>query len=105
MIKTILAESNGSAGAETIADTSIQRGMALSRYRAGRLMKACQLTSCKRPKYAYPKAKQKHIAMPNHLNRGCDVNVSDQVWCGNVIYIWVVKRWTYLAVVMDFICT
>ena len=101
MIKSIFAESNGSAGARTIAEISTQRGMKLSRYRAGRLMKACQLTSCQQPKHAYRKAKQEHIAIPNHLDRQFNVSVPDQVWCGDVTYIWVGKRWAYLAIVMD----
>ena len=46
LVKTIFSESNGSVGARTIADIATQRGTALSRYRAGRLMKACQLHSC-----------------------------------------------------------
>lgn len=51
MVKTIFAESNGSAGARTISDIATQRGTPLSRYRVGRLMKACQLHSCQQPKH------------------------------------------------------
>ena len=101
MVKSIFAESNGSAGARTIAEISTQRGISLSRYRASRLMKACQLTSCQQPKHAYKKAKKEHVAIPNHLDRNFNVNAPDQVWCGDVTYIWVGKRWAYLAIVMD----
>jgi len=101
LVKTIFSESNGSAGARTIADIATQRGTALSRYRAGRLMKACQLHSCQQPKHRYKKAKQEHVAIPNHLNREFDVIEPNKVWCGDVTYIWVGKRWAYLAIVMD----
>jgi putative transposase len=46
MVKLIHSESNGSAGARTIASISTQRGLPLSRYRSGRMMKALNLTSC-----------------------------------------------------------
>jgi len=100
-VKAIFNESNGSAGARTIASIATDRGMALSRYRAGRLMKQCQLESCQQPKHAYKKAKQEHIEIPNHLDRQFDVTEPNQVWCGDVTYIWTGKRWSYLAIVMD----
>lgn len=53
LVKTIFAESNGSAGARTISDIATQRGSPLSRYRAGRLMKACQLHSCQQQRHRY----------------------------------------------------
>jgi putative transposase len=101
MVKTIHHESNGSAGARTIAHIATERGIALSRYRAGRLMKQCHLVSCQPPKHAYKKANQEHITTPNHLNREFNVTVPNQVWCGDVTYIWTGKRWAYLAIVLD----
>lgn len=101
LIKSIFAESNGSAGARSIATIATDRGTPLSRYRAGRLMKQCQLNSRQQPKHAYKKATQEHIAVPNHLDRKFDVSAPNQVWCGDVTYIWTGKRWAYLAIVMD----
>ena len=49
LVKSIFKESHGSAGARTIASIATDRGHALSRYRAGRLMKACGLHSCNNP--------------------------------------------------------
>jgi len=45
-VTSIFRESNGSAGARTIAGVATDRGIRLSRYRAGRLMKQCHLVSC-----------------------------------------------------------
>jgi len=101
MVKTIFTESQGSAGARTIARIATDRGLALSRYRAGRMMKLCALTSCQRPTHAYKKATQAHLEIPNHLNRQFNVNTPNQVWCGDVTYIWSGTRWAYLAMVMD----
>jgi len=100
-VKEIFHESKDSAGARTIAEISTTRGFELSRYRATNLMKVCGLKSCQQPKHAYKKAEQEHIAIPNHLNREFDVLSPDKVWCGDVTYIWVGKRWAYLAIVMD----
>ena len=101
MVKSIFNESNGSAGARTVAQIATSRGTELSRYRARRIMKQCQLESCQQPKHAYKKAKQEHLQIPNHLNREFNVTAPDEVWCGDVTYIWVGKRWAYLAIVMD----
>jgi putative transposase len=101
LVKRIFEESNGSAGARTIASIATGRDHPLSRYRAGRLMKACQLVSCQQPKHSYKPAKQEHVAISNHLDRKFDVTQPNQVWCGDVTYIWTGKRWSYLAVVMD----
>ncbi len=101
MVKSIFNESNGSAGARTIASIATDRDMPLSRYRARGLMKKCGLESCQQPKHAYKKAEQSHIEIPNHLDRQFDVTAPNQVWCGDVTYIWTGKRWAYLAIVMD----
>jgi len=101
LVKSIFNESNGSAGARTIAGIATDRGMPLSRYRASGLMKKCGLESCQQPKHAYKKAEQPHIEIPNHLARQFDVTAPNQVWCGDVTYIWTGKRWAYLAIVMD----
>ncbi len=39
--------------------------------------------------------------IPNHLERQFAVTEPNQVWCGDVTYIWTGKRWAYLAVVLD----
>lgn len=101
MVKTIFKESNGSAGARTIATIATTRGKDLSRYRAGRLMKQCNLQSCQQPKHFYKHAERENVEIPNELNREFNVVAPDQVWCGDVTYIWTGARWAYLAIVLD----
>tara|TARA_R110001583_G_scaffold130638_1_gene282331 strand:- start:19 stop:375 length:357 start_codon:yes stop_codon:yes gene_type:complete len=79
-------ESNGSAGARTVAEALSQRGMALSRYRAVRLMKELELVSFQLPKHAYKKAAKEHVEIPNLLDRQFAVTEPDLVWCGDVTY-------------------
>ncbi|MBV7597194.1 IS3 family transposase [Aeromonas sp. sia0103] len=93
--------SRGSAGARTIADMVSQRGVLLSRYRAGKLMKALELVSSQPPAHKYQRAQQEHVSIPNRLARQFAVTSPNQVWCGYVTYIWSGQRWGYLAVVMD----
>ena len=64
-------------------------------------MKACGLHSCQQPKHAYKRATHEHVAIPNYLKRQFNVTQPNQIWCGDVTYIWTGKRWSYLAIVMD----
>ena len=82
------AASNGSAGARTIADIVTNQGMNLSRYRATKLMKTLGLVSCQVPKHRYRKSSQEHIEVPNHLSRQFAVTAPNEVWVGDVTYIW-----------------
>lgn len=42
-----------------------------------------------------------HLAIPNTLNREFAADYPNQIWCGDVTYVWTGKRWSYLAVVLD----
>lgn len=101
MVKAIHSESHGSAGARTIAQIATDRGVRLSRYRAAGFMRYLGLVSCQLPQHAYKRANKEHIAIENHLDREFDVQKPNQIWCGDVTYIWAGYRWSYLAVVMD----
>lgn len=101
MVNEVHAASNDSAGARTIADMVTNQGTDLSRYRATKLMKELGLVSCQLPKHRYRKSSQEHIEIPNHLGRQFAVTAPNEVWVGDVTYVWTGNRWIYLAVVMD----
>ncbi len=94
-------QSRGSAGARTLAEMLTQNGVPMSRYRAGRLMKYLNLSSCQPGKHQYKNARQEHTSLPNLLERQSAVPEPDRVWCGDITYLWAGNRWCYLAVVMD----
>ncbi|AYN27023.1 IS3 family transposase [Buttiauxella sp. 3AFRM03] len=94
-------QSRGSAGARTLAEMLTQNGIPMSRYRAGRLMKYLNLSSCQPGKHQYKNARQAYTCLPNLLERQFAVPEPDRVWCGDITYIWAGNRWCYLAVVMD----
>ncbi|CNC89047.1 Putative transposase [Yersinia frederiksenii] len=64
-------------------------------------MKELNLISCQQPGHRYKKASKGHVEIPNYLERQFAVTEPNQVWCGDVTYIWTGKRWAYLAVVLD----
>ncbi|EFO3763612.1 IS3 family transposase, partial [Escherichia coli] len=94
-------QSRSSAGARTLAEMLTQNGVPMSRYRAGRLMKYLNLSSCQPGKHQYKNARQEHTSLPNLLERQFAVPEPDRVWCGDITYLWAGNRWCYLAVVMD----
>ncbi|HFV0598809.1 TPA: IS3 family transposase [Escherichia coli] len=94
-------QSRGSAGVRTLAEMLTQNGVPMSRYRAGRLMKYLNLSSCQPGKHQYKNARQEHTSLPNLLERQFAVPEPDRVWCGDITYLWAGNRWCYLAVVMD----
>ncbi len=51
--------------------------------------------------HAYKKTTIERLDISNILNREFDVPALNQVWCGDIIYIWAQGKWHYLAVVMD----
>src|SRR3569623_1907409 len=50
---------------------------------------------------AYKQTKVEQPDIPNQLNRGFTVSAPNQVWCGDITYIWEQGRWHYLAAVQD----
>ncbi|WP_113639950.1 IS3-like element IS911 family transposase [Escherichia albertii] len=93
--------SHGSAGARSIATMATRRGYQMGRWLAGRLMKELGLVSCQQPTHRYKRGGHEHVAIPNYLERQFAVTEPNQVWCGDVTYIWTGKSWAYLAVVLD----
>ncbi|MFT7220468.1 MAG: putative transposase [Candidatus Azotimanducaceae bacterium] len=73
----------------------------MSGYRATGFMKRLGLVSTQLLTHRYKKAAQPHSDIPNTLNREISPTKPNQVWCGDVTYIWTGRCWSYLAVVLD----
>ena len=57
---------------------------------------------CKQPgPHAYKQATVERVDIPNHLDQEFVVEQPNQVWCGDITYIWSGQSWSYLAVVLD----
>ena len=100
-ITKLFEDSEGSAGARSIAQMATDQDIPLSRYRASRLMKKLGLISCQIPGHTYKKTGHEHVEISNELDRQFNPDEPNRVWCGDVTYIWTGHRWAYLAVVMD----
>ncbi|MNF38206.1 Integrase core domain protein [compost metagenome] len=95
------ALSRRSAGARSLAAALRKDGHAVGRFLARRLMQEAQLFSSQRRRHRYRQADGEHAVAANELDRQFRVSRPNQVWCGDVTYIWAGARWVYLAVVMD----
>lgn len=93
--------SRGAAGSRTIQAMLKEDDVLIGRFKVRRLMAENGLT-CKQPgPHAYKTATIERPDIPNNLDRQFDVEQPDQVWCGDITYIWTGRRWHYLAVVLD----
>ena len=93
--------SGGSAGTRSIVGIFREQGLKITRYLAGKLMKELGLVSCQIPAHRYKRAEAEHPCVPNVLNRSFTPEQPNQVWCGDITYVWTGERWAYLAVVLD----
>ena len=88
MVRSVHRLSKGSAGARSVAQMVTDRGITLSRYRAASVMKRLGLSSTQLPAHRYKNGSQPHSLTPNFLDRSFEPERPNQVWCGDVTYIW-----------------
>ena len=93
--------SRGAAGARMISGMLKQQGESVGRYKAGSLMKEAGLESKQPRGHRYKVAEKPALVAENHLNREFTVARPNQVWCGDVTYVWAGSQWLYLALVID----
>jgi putative transposase len=94
-------QSRGSAGARTHAAALQAQGFNVGRYQAASLMQEANIQSKQTPQHRYTYAPVVSRIAENLLDRSFNVERANQVWCGDVTYIWIGTQWCYLAVVMD----
>lgn len=100
-VHALFVDSRSSAGSRSIMGMMREQGIAIGRFKVSRLMEELGLI-CKQPgNHAYKHATVERIDVPNRLNRQFVVDAPNQVWCGDITYVWVQGGWHYLAVVLD----
>ena len=94
--------SRGAAGSRTITAKLNQESECIGRYKVASLMKEANIES-KQPNkpHQYKIAGKCSKIADNILQREYNVASINQVWCGDVTYIWCGTRWLYLALVID----
>jgi putative transposase len=100
-VNQLFNQSRGSAGSRSILGMLREDGVSIGRFRVRRLMRELGLVSKQPGSHAYKQATVERPGIPNRLNREFTAERTNQVWCGDITYIWAQGRWNYLAVVLD----
>jgi len=100
-VMTLFNQFRGAAGSRTIVTKLHESGVSIGRFKVMRLMEEAQLICSQPGPHNDEAAKQERPDTPNILDREFTVAAPNQVWCGDITYIWAAGRWYYLAVVLD----
>lgn len=76
-------------------------GIEIGRYKVRKLMSEMKLISKQPGSHAYKKATVERPDIPNVLGREFTVSAPNEVWYGDITYVWAQGRWHYVAVVID----
>ena len=94
--------SRGTYGSPRIYDDLKDQGEAVGRHRIARLMRENGITA--RPLKRFRRTTDSNHDLPvapNLLERDFEAARPNQVWVGDITYIWTGSGWTYLAVIVD----
>ncbi|QBY93856.1 IS3 family transposase [Pseudomonas aeruginosa] len=100
-VNQLFSQSRGSAGSRSILGMLREEGVTIGRFRVRRLMRELGLVSKQPGSHAYKQATDERPDIPNRLNREFATEHPNQVWCGDITYVWAQGRWHYLAAVLD----
>ena len=100
-VKTLFNHSRGSLGSRSIVSRLKEDDIQIGRYKVSRLMEEAGLVSKQPGRHKYKVAKEERPDIPNLLDRKFNPEEPNQVWCGDITYIWTGHSWSYLAVVID----
>ena len=78
-----------------------EEGIQIGRFKVRRLMTEMHLISKQPGSHAYKKATVERPDIPNVLERAFNVSTANEVWCGDITYVWAQGRWHYVAAVID----
>lgn len=99
-VRQIHDDSGHSYGSRRMSGELCRQGYEIGRHRARSLMRSAQLVVQFKRRHYYSRGKSSAIA-PNRLDRQFNVARPNQVWAGDVTFIWTQQGWLYLAVVLD----
>ncbi|MBF2945879.1 IS3 family transposase [Pseudomonas aeruginosa] len=100
-VNQLFSQSRGSAGSRSILGMLREEGVTIGRFRVRRLMRELGLVSKQPGSHAYKQATVERPDIPNRLNREFATEHPNQVWCGDITYVWAQGRSHYLAAVLD----
>lgn len=101
-IRTVHHENRGVYGSPRIHQALQQQGIACGENRVARLMREDGLRAKTKKRFkATTNSKHDLPVAPNLLQRDFSPDTPNQVWAGDITYIWTTEGWLYLAVVID----
>ncbi|MFB2848862.1 IS3 family transposase [Aeromonas veronii] len=100
-LRRLFKESRNSAGSRALMSMMRELGYQIGRFKVRNLMKEAGLASKQPGAHRYKVAQSERPDIPNLLVREFDVPQPNQVWCGDITYVWVGGCWHYLAAVLD----
>jgi transposase InsO family protein len=102
-VQAIAAETRHTYGSRRMAKHLQHDGFAVGRYKARRLMRQAKLTVQRRPQRHPVTTDSRHgyTVAPKLLARQLAVAKPNQVWVGDITYVWTAEGWLYLGVLLD----
>ncbi|MGN5163135.1 IS3 family transposase [Aeromonas dhakensis] len=99
-LRRLFKASRDSAGSRALMSMMRELGYQIGRFKIRNLMKEAGLASKQPGAHRYKVAQSERPDIPNLLARKFDVQQPNQVWCGDITYVWAGGRWHYLAAVL-----
>ena len=99
-VSRLFDDSRQSAGSRTLVGMLRLEYIVIGRFKVMRLMQEANLQSKQPGKHRYKVTAAERVDIPNTLARDFKPARMNQVWTGDITYIWA-GRWIYLAVVLD----
>ena len=101
-IRVIHRESRDTYGSPSIWQALVQRGHQVGEHRVARLMRAEGIRAKTVKKWrATTQSNHRLPVAANTLNRQFTIARPNQVWAGDISYVWTTEGWLYLAVILD----
>ena len=101
-VRDIAKSSNHSYGSRRIGKALNAQGYPVGRWKARSLMREAGVQVKHRKRYKVTTdSHHKQPVFENKLNRQFDVAAPNQIYVGDITYIWTREGWLYLAVVID----
>ena len=102
-VRAIARETRHSYGSRRMAKQLQAEGFSVGRSQARRLMRQADVQG-ERPRRRPPVTTDSRHSLrvaPNVLARQFDVAAPDQVWVGDMTYVWTAEGWLYVSVLLD----
>lgn len=96
-VSDIHEQSRQAAGSRTITGQLNHDGENIGRYKVSSLMREVGIKSKQPNKPKYKNTGGESKVAPNLLKRKFTIEKVNQVWCGDVTYIWAGDKWLYLG--------